>query len=421
MLSNKARWGTLFAVAAMALLGGLYYLFTAVPAGRNIVLYQKVIPWIGLIFSCFSLFFGHFSYPRIHSFKVYFLGYAAGLCGLAYFALCKSVIPQAGFPPLPRGCVEFILVIGLANFVAVAAIPSGVKYRIAKSVTLGVVAAEAVLLSIFRFGLGSAELLRPFVFFRLLDPLLWAGPLLFIAAVLLSIWRVRYEFFLGGIISGSAALYTVAWISRALDPAHADLFHLLILAGVPVYLSASLVVHGFFRMEHRIAYDPLLKIFNRDYCSRIITEQANINVAPPLAVAMVDIDHFKQVNDTYGHQAGDAVLHGVAQAVQRGAGPDAIACRYGGEELAVFFPQRTMQEAQKITEEMRLAIEKIKTRSGKKTIQVTISAGVSCRDNYAQSIVDVIQAADKALYTAKKEGRNQVRTQKTPLRAKDRK
>jgi diguanylate cyclase (GGDEF)-like protein len=129
---------------------------------------------------------------------------------------------------------------------------------------------------------------------------------------------------------------------------------------------------------------------------------------------MIDIDHFKQVNDTYGHQAGDEVLHAVAQAVERGAGEDSITCRYGGEELAVFFPQRTANEAARIGERIRAGIEKIKTKSGRKTIQVTVSIGVSHRDSYGQSIVEVIQAADKALYEAKNGGRNQVKTQKTP-------
>jgi len=178
------------------------------------------------------------------------------------------------------------------------------------------------------------------------------------------------------------------------------------------------VIHGFLRMEHRIAYDPLLKIYNRDYCSRIITEQANVNVRPPFGVAMIDIDHFKQVNDSFGHQAGDAVLHDVSQAVQRGVGPDGIACRYGGEELAIFFPQKTAPAVITIAEEMRKDIEKTKTSFGRKTIQVTISVGVSCREQYSQSIVEVIKAADKALYTAKEEGRNRVRSQKTPAKTR---
>jgi len=109
------------------------------------------------------------------------------------------------------------------------------------------------------------------------------------------------------------------------------------------------------------------------------------------------------------------VLHAVSQAVHRGAGPDGIACRYGGEELAVFFPQKTAGEVVEIIENIRKEIEKTKTSFGRKTIAVTISVGVSHREQYSQPIVNVIQTADKALYAAKEDGRNRVKCQKTPL------
>ena len=98
-----------------------------------------------------------------------------------------------------------------------------------------------------------------------------------------------------------------------------------------------------------------------------------MNVTPPFAVAMVDIDHFKNVNDTYGHQAGDAVLHSVAQTLLRTLSPQGTVCRYGGEELAVFFPQKKTSEVVPLMERAREEIEKSKTESGKKRISVTIS------------------------------------------------
>jgi diguanylate cyclase (GGDEF)-like protein len=421
MLSNKSRWGIFFCVGAIALLGGCYYLFYSVPAGLNPVLYKKVLPAIGLLFSCFALFFGHISYPRLHSVKVYFLGYCSGCTGIVYFTLCKPLWPATALPSLPHGFTEFLVLVSCANLIAVTLIPAGTKYRVIRSITLSVLAIETVLLLILRFSATSPEWLRPLAYHSLKNGPFWIVPALLPVTLLLTFWKIRQEFFFGGIVAGCCVMLTAAWISRLVDPVHAELFRLLTLAGLPVYLSISLVIHGFFRMEHRIAYDPLLKIYNRDYCSRIITEQANLNVAPPFGIAMVDIDHFKQVNDTYGHQAGDAVLHAVAQAVQHAAGPDGIACRYGGEELVVFFPQQTTKEIGEMAEEMRKSIEKTKTPFGKKTVQVTVSVGVSHREQYNQSIVDVIQAADKALYTAKKEGRNQVRSQKTPSKTKEKK
>jgi diguanylate cyclase (GGDEF)-like protein len=413
MRSNKNRWGLFFCITAIVLLGALYFLFYAVPPGRNPVLYQKTFPAIGLVVSCLVLFFGHFSYSRIHSIKVYFIGYGAGCAGIAFFSLSKPFFGTGSFPPVPPGYGEFIVLTMLVNLAAVTLLPSTTKYRVIRSVTLCAVAIETVLFCIFRFGAGSALWLKP-----LLTDLFWTGPLLLAAVLLLSFFKIRNEFFLGGITSGCGVMLFAAWMSRLVDPAHAGPLILVIFTGMSAFLFVSLVINGFFRMEHRISYDPLLKIYNRDYCSRIITEQANLNVAPPFGVAMIDIDHFKQVNDTYGHQAGDAVLHAVSQAVHQGAGPDGIACRYGGEELAVFFPQKGAGEVGEITEKIRKEIEKTTTSFGRKTITVTISVGVSCREQYNQPIADVIQSADKALYAAKEEGRNRVKSQKTPSKTR---
>ncbi|MBN2035510.1 MAG: GGDEF domain-containing protein [Chitinispirillaceae bacterium] len=416
MPHDKKKWGIGFFCAAALLLGGPYCFYQAFPPLQHSILYQKVIPVIGLAASAFILFFGHSTYPRLHSVRVYFVGYGIGLLGIAYYCLCVPFFPLPPEVPKPaHGYDELCILICLGNLVGATLIPVSTKYRITRSSTLLIAGIEAILLVVMRFGASVSLWIRPFAFESVQEPFFWAAPLLLLSALALSLWKTNNEFFLGGIISGGALLFCAAWISRIAGGMHADHYQLLLLTANMLLLSIAMVMHGFFRMEHRISYDPLLQIYNRDYCSRIITEQANLNVAPPLGVAMVDIDHFKQVNDTYGHQAGDAVLHGVAQAVRRTAGPDSIVCRYGGEELAAFFPQRTVREVADIGERMRKEIESIKTRFGRKTIRVTASIGVSHRDAYTQSIVEVIHAADKALYAAKKGGRNQVKTQKTPL------
>ena len=111
-----------------------------------------------------------------------------------------------------------------------------------------------------------------------------------------------------------------------------------------LFLILSIGIHWFFKVEHRLMYDPLLKIYNRDFCSKIISEQSKISGGVPRSVAMVDIDHFKQVNDTYGHQVGDQVLYTVAQGVAGSVSNHGVVCRYGGEELVVFFPKKTSKE-----------------------------------------------------------------------------
>lgn len=416
MAADKTRWGVFFFVAAALLTGAISYCVSAFPAARFPALYGNVVGIAGMVLFYAVLLAGHLSYSRIHSVRAYFTGYSVGLTGTLYFLVAGPAVPLPGeTAPAAPGFAGLCIALALLNLGVTALIPPSTKYRITRSITLGAAAAEAVLLVVFRFGNNAAAWVRVFAAAVPGDPFFWLVPVLFLAVLALSLWRMRREFFLGGIVAGTGLLLCAAWLAGAVAVTGAGSGQSLLFAGGALYCCLGIVAHGFFRMEHRLSFDPLLKIYNRDYCSRIITEQANLNVAPPFGVAMVDIDHFKQVNDTHGHQAGDAVLHAVAQAVEREAGDDAIACRYGGEELAVFFPQRTAPEVAAIGERIRAAVEKIRTRSGRKKIQVTVSIGVSHRESYEQPIAEVIQAADKALYAAKKGGRNQVRTQKSSL------
>jgi diguanylate cyclase (GGDEF)-like protein len=239
----------------------------------------------------------------------------------------------------------------------------------------------------------------------------WFGPVCFAVLLLISILTLKEDFYLGGILSGIALISCVIWITGINEfspiPVQSALF-----VSALLFTLTGIMIHWFSRMDHRVSYDPLLQIYNREYCSKIISEQSTLNSAPPFTLVMVDIDHFKNVNDTYGHQAGDAVLYTIAQAVSKGVTPQGIACRYGGEELAVFFPQQTSKNVVKIMEKVRLDIEKTITNSDNKKISVTISCGVAQRESNQQSIEEVLHTADKALYKAKKGGRNQIKSLK---------
>lgn len=383
------------------------------PYGQNKQLYGTIFPVLGIIFSLTAIFTGHFSYPRVHNLKVYLLGYLTGLFGIAYFVLCQKLFHL----PLAVSAKEFgvaLYCLMFVNAVGILFVPSFVKFRTVRQATLSIVTAEGVLILLFRFSpLASAW--TPALFHDTVwDFRFFLGACVFFVALGISLWRVTKEFFLGGLLAGWALFFASAWTARfffrGYNPVETVLFAIM-----PLYSTASVLVHWFLRMEQRIAYDPLLQIYNRDYCSRIISEQSSLNVGPPFSVAMVDIDHFKKVNDTYGHQAGDHVLFNVAQAICKEVVPDGTVCRYGGEEIVIFFPQKTLKLAEPLVENVRLAIQKMKTRigkSGKKTLGVTVSCGVSCKEQPATTIIDVIHAADKALYKAKEGGRNQVRTAK---------
>jgi len=295
-------------------------------------------------------------------------------------------------------------------------IPSYVKYRITRRITYTLVAAQSILILLARFYLPAvswaAYIDRSNLFYTpVIVAFLWL-----IAVICLCIFRLKNEFHLGGIFTGLAFLCFMVWLLpslfyRAYAPGAEEILFVL----VNLYLIIGIITHWFFRIEYRISYDPLLLIYNRNFCSKIIEEQSSVKTTPPLAVAMIDIDHFKKVNDTYGHQAGDKVLYHIAQIIQREVVPEGIACRYGGEEIIVFFPNKTAKQILPVVENIRSVIESAKIPITRKKLKVTVSCGISQREAVSQNIMDVIQAADKALYRAKNNGRNQVKAAKTSL------
>jgi diguanylate cyclase (GGDEF)-like protein/PAS domain S-box-containing protein len=122
---------------------------------------------------------------------------------------------------------------------------------------------------------------------------------------------------------------------------------------------------------------------------------------------MVDIDHFKRVNDTYGHEAGDEVLKAVAEALRSTARGADIVARFGGEEFVLVLPDTSAELAVRIAERLRLAIEALSTDVEGQVIRVTASFGVAQRAAQ-ESQLEVLERADAALYSSKKEGRNRV-------------
>ncbi|TPG13626.1 GGDEF domain-containing protein [Sphingomonas oligophenolica] len=121
----------------------------------------------------------------------------------------------------------------------------------------------------------------------------------------------------------------------------------------------------------------------------------------PLSLLMIDLDHFKQVNDDYGHLAGDAVLRGFAETVAAAIRPTDLLARLGGEEFAVLLPATPLEEARSIANELRTLIEDMRTVSGPHRIAVTASFGCAVASGQ-----DVLARADEALYVAKRSGRN---------------
>ena len=125
-----------------------------------------------------------------------------------------------------------------------------------------------------------------------------------------------------------------------------------------------------------------------------------------LALLILDIDHFKQVNDRWGHPTGDQVLKSVAQVVMNQSRETDFCARYGGEEIAVLMPLTDVDKALPIAERIRRKVED--TLMGSQKIRVTVSGGVAAVQPSTKRMGEVVQAADQALYRAKKEGRNRI-------------
>jgi diguanylate cyclase (GGDEF)-like protein len=135
-----------------------------------------------------------------------------------------------------------------------------------------------------------------------------------------------------------------------------------------------------------------------------------IRIRSPLAIAVVDVDHFKAINDQHGHLGGDAVLALTAATMAALLRDYDILGRFGGDEFAICLPHTSAYEARRVTERLRDKISQISTHSpGEAPVQITLSIGVASLESSSRSLDELIAAADAALYRAKKSGRNCVR------------
>jgi diguanylate cyclase (GGDEF)-like protein len=127
----------------------------------------------------------------------------------------------------------------------------------------------------------------------------------------------------------------------------------------------------------------------------------------PLAVLMLDLDHFKQVNDSHGHARGDAVLRELAQRVQEQIREVDTFARYGGEEFVVVLPETTMDGATQLADRICHAVSREPfVTEGEDPLDVTVSVGVAAFPDHGSSAATLMRSADKALYIAKNAGRN---------------
>lgn len=153
--------------------------------------------------------------------------------------------------------------------------------------------------------------------------------------------------------------------------------------------------------------DPLTGLYNRRYMEDVLQRYAALaeRNGSPLSVILIDLDHFKRLNDEHGHALGDAVLADVASVIAGAIRPCDVACRYGGEELVVLLPDCPLAEGLAKAETLRVRIERLSENHG---ALVSASLGVATLPDTSYRVEDIIADADAALYRAKTEGRNRV-------------
>lgn len=156
--------------------------------------------------------------------------------------------------------------------------------------------------------------------------------------------------------------------------------------------------------------DALTGLINRREFNRRISEEfaRAKRHKTQLSLALFDIDFFKKINDTYGHNAGDAILKELGSLIANRTRTSDIACRYGGEEFALILPETSQVEAYELLDRLRQIVEEEIFNKSAKPIRATISVGVAQLDLSDKAPVDFCERADKALYKAKEGGRNRV-------------
>jgi diguanylate cyclase (GGDEF)-like protein len=163
-------------------------------------------------------------------------------------------------------------------------------------------------------------------------------------------------------------------------------------------------------LESAASVDPVTELYNRRHIMTVLDAECTHSTATnsPLSILLMDVDNFKNINDTYGHQAGDFVLREMANVITTASGSRLVG-RYGGEEFIVLLPNEDSREAWRIAERIRMLIESATVvYDGEPIISPTISIGIASTFGWNEKPDDLVRLADEALYSAKSSGRNRI-------------
>ncbi|HEY9809338.1 MAG TPA: diguanylate cyclase [Halomicronema sp.] len=164
-------------------------------------------------------------------------------------------------------------------------------------------------------------------------------------------------------------------------------------------------------LQNQSIRDPLTGLYNRRYMEEFLSQELlrALRAKKNLSIIMLDVDHFKIFNDTFGHEAGDLVLQELGIFLKKYIRGSDIPCRYGGEELTLILPDAPLEVARQRAEHLREGVKHLNVKQrGQFLGSITLSLGVACFPEHGETASAVLGAADAALYQAKKEGRDKV-------------
>jgi diguanylate cyclase (GGDEF)-like protein len=203
----------------------------------------------------------------------------------------------------------------------------------------------------------------------------------------------------------------IDWNSKQ-DLSEKDKKNFTILTNAAAIAFDNAILH--MRMQELTIIDELTGLYNYRYFKIKLTDEIRRadRYSQPLAMLMIDVDHFKIINDSQGHQTGNIILQEIVSLIKYSVRDVDIVARYGGEEFVVLLPQTGTRNAVSIAERMRRNVEKayFTNSQGQRDVKVTISIGIAIYPEGVTSAEQLLERVDQAMYIAKNKGRNRVST-----------
>ncbi len=377
------------------------------------IIYKKINFKILMIILSFIVFLvAIVSYPKIYKFKMLLSAFVLSSFIINFIILDINMPsslkimgllnPHTKSIRLPDNfAFKFLLTLLNINLLFVIISNSYVTYNTGNTISWTIFAANIILYQIIIMILPLKPVSDFFIFFNKYN--LSINLFLLSLIILFSFFSIEEEHNYGSIIVALALIVfycnlQVNYVGKLK----------LIMPLMSILLIWGMFAHWITCLHHKAHYDPLLKIYNRQYMNSIIDGLVDVKLGNKFSVLMCDIDHFKKVNDTYGHTAGDEVLFKVAQIIREASLPEGIACRYGGEEIIIFLRDKTGDDAYHKAEKIRKIVKKTPVKFKSKSIKVTMSIGVASTKAGISEIHKIIKQADENVYKAKKAGRDRV-------------